>query len=133
MATLDTALQTSKNQNFEAAKVTLASALDNASPLVSDLLAALLAAPKVVAPQRVTVTVRDMSQQAPRKVRVQGAIHPPKKGSITRRVWDIADGFILASGRIPESSSVVYRATSEGINRATATTQYSKWRRYHGK
>lgn len=56
----------------------------------------------------------------------------PAAGTITRRVWDIADE-ITAKGKRPAlRKEVVNSATSEGINRGTASTQYGHWARSIG-
>lgn len=56
----------------------------------------------------------------------KNGITRPKEGSTTRKVWDIADR--LGADR----AGVLKEAAKRNINPATATTQYGKWRKYHG-
>lgn len=51
----------------------------------------------------------------------------PKKSGVSKRVWDIADE-MSSTGSIPTRSEVMTKAIAEGINKATAGTQYSRWR-----
>ena len=57
------------------------------------------------------------------------ALYPrPKGGTITGRVWEIADEVLKLTGRA-EREEVVRACIAEGINLNTASTQYSYWRR----
>lgn len=50
----------------------------------------------------------------------------PGAGTITGRVWEIADQLIL-DGRDASRALVVETCMSEGINMNTANTQFSNW------
>ncbi|AIM40613.1 hypothetical protein [Vibrio phage VpKK5] len=56
----------------------------------------------------------------------------PKAGTKTGRVWEIADAQSQALGSPAPRAPVLEAATGEGINAATAATQYGRWRKYHG-
>ena len=55
----------------------------------------------------------------------------PKPGSVTGRVWDIADEVV---GAMPDAdykawrAETIQRAVAEGINPATVQVQYGKWK-----
>lgn len=53
---------------------------------------------------------------------------PPKKTSTTGLVWVLADELVASLGRMPTRQEVLAKCTEEGINPATASTQYSKWK-----
>jgi len=50
----------------------------------------------------------------------------PNKGTITGRVWEIADEIYEKTGEISREV-VVTKCMEEGINMNTASTQYSHW------
>lgn len=50
----------------------------------------------------------------------------PKEGTTTGKVWDICDKLGA------ERAAVIKEGTKRGINIATITTQYGKWRKYNG-
>jgi len=52
----------------------------------------------------------------------------PKPGTITGRVWTIADQLASETGA-PTRDAVVASALSQGINVNTASTQYSHWKK----
>ncbi|MGD9729609.1 MAG: hypothetical protein AB7V39_24985, partial [Nitrospiraceae bacterium] len=52
----------------------------------------------------------------------------PKPGTITGRVWEIADEISKRTGSA-ERDEVVKACIAEGINVNTASTQYSYWRK----
>lgn len=59
---------------------------------------------------------------------------PTPSTGVTKRVWDIADKMTAGnygSGR--DRAEVIAACVAEGINPATAATQYSKWRKARGK
>lgn len=56
----------------------------------------------------------------------------PKAGTKTGRVWEIADKLSADSGEPVARKAVLDAAMAEGINAATAATQYGRWRRYYG-
>ncbi|MCP9480492.1 GIY-YIG nuclease family protein [Shimia sp. CNT1-13L.2] len=53
----------------------------------------------------------------------------PGAGTKTGRIWDIADEVSKIKGRRALRREVVERATGEGINPATASTQFGHWQR----
>ena len=59
----------------------------------------------------------------------EGSLQYPRPGSgtITGRIWDIADKLEQESGGTSREA-VVTACISEGINLNTASTQYSHWR-----
>jgi len=68
--------------------------------------------------------------KAPRTKAPDGTRPPsaePTKPGATKRVWEIADGMQGAS-----RAEVVAACLAEGINRNTAGTQYSHWKRVRG-
>lgn len=55
----------------------------------------------------------------------------PKPGTVTGRVWDIADEVAAAmpdADHKAQRAEIIRRAVAEGINLATVQVQYSKWR-----
>jgi hypothetical protein len=52
----------------------------------------------------------------------------PRAGTITGRVWEIADRIQRQSGKAGREA-VIKACMSEGINSATASTQYSHWKK----
>ena len=57
-------------------------------------------------------------------------IAPPRAGTRTGRVWEIADEISRRKGSRAERREVVERFESENGNRNTASTQYYEWRRH---
>lgn len=51
----------------------------------------------------------------------------PKATSTTGRVWEIADS-LMKGNVLPERKAVIAACEAEGINPATASTQYGKWK-----
>ena len=51
----------------------------------------------------------------------------PKAASTTGRVWEIADSLMNVNA-LPERKAVIAACEAEGINPATASTQYGKWK-----
>lgn len=63
---------------------------------------------------------------------VQNDVTRPKDGSKTGNVWSIADA-ISNEKKVPaDRASVIAKAVAEGINQATASTQYGLWTKFHG-
>lgn len=64
----------------------------------------------------------------------QNGIKRPESGSITGKLWDIADEISMNAGRPALRKEVVdrYLAEQPGANSATANTQYARWVIYHG-
>lgn len=52
----------------------------------------------------------------------------PTKGA-TARVWEIADRVTAEKGGTIDRTAIIAACTAEGINPATAGTQYSKWKK----
>lgn len=63
---------------------------------------------------------------------VANGVTRPKAGTQTGKVWTISDDVSKSTGKPAERKDVLARTTAEGINEATAATQYGKWRKYHG-
>ena len=64
----------------------------------------------------------------------QNGIKRPASGSITGKLWDIADDLSKRLGRPAPRKDVVdsYMNSVPGANQATANTQYARWTTYHG-
>ena len=56
----------------------------------------------------------------------------PAEGTKTGKVWEIADKLSNELGQAAPRKDVIVKASAEGINLATITTQYGHWRRYNG-
>ncbi len=54
----------------------------------------------------------------------------PKEGSMTGKVWDIADALHAEHGTIPDRKAVVLACEAGGMNPSTASTQYGKWKKH---
>jgi len=67
----------------------------------------------------------------PEKITANGVTRP-KDGSITGRVWKIADEISAATKAPAERKDVMDACKAENINGATAATQYGKWRKFNG-
>lgn len=76
------------------------------------------------------------TEEAPKKEKApkdsKNGVTRPKAGTKTGRVWEIADAQSQALGSPAPRAPVLEAATGEGINAATAATQYGRWRKYHG-
>lgn len=57
-----------------------------------------------------------------------GSPSTPKSGSVTGRVWAVADALWQSSGVMPERRAVMAACEAEDINPSTASTQYGKWK-----
>lgn len=53
----------------------------------------------------------------------------PKEGSTTAKVWEICDAMYADRGEIPVRKDVLLSCETHGISTATASTQYSKWKK----
>jgi len=62
----------------------------------------------------------------------QNGVSRPKVGTATERVWAIADALSTAAGKAIERKPVLDAAVAEGINPATAATQYGRWCKFFG-
>jgi hypothetical protein len=62
-----------------------------------------------------------------------GEVARPKEGTATGAVWDICDEMTLANGGvIPDRKLVIDKCVEEGVNKATASTQFGKWKKAQG-
>ena len=62
----------------------------------------------------------------------QNGVTRPTAGTATGDVWAVADT-ISANKKAPaERAEVVAQCISQGINEATAATQYGRWRKFNG-
>lgn len=55
----------------------------------------------------------------------------PHPGTLTGRVWEIADEITREQGRRAERHEVIQRYVAENGNRNTAGTQYQYWKQHH--
>ncbi|QIG73295.1 hypothetical protein EVC02_074 [Rhizobium phage RHph_N17] len=64
----------------------------------------------------------------------QNGIKRPDAGSVTGKLWDIADAISESLGKPAPRKDVVDRYMKEvpNANQATANTQYARWVSYHG-
>lgn len=70
-----------------------------------------------------------MSKKAPKppaKKDAKNGITMPKEGTVCRKIFDMADRFDGVRAK------VLAECEKRKINQSTATTQYGKWRVYHG-
>lgn len=63
---------------------------------------------------------------------IQNGVARPKPGTKTGRIWEVADELSAQLGHPVPRRKVLEVAISEGMNPATAATQYGRWRKYHG-
>lgn len=70
--------------------------------------------------------------EKPPKDEQNGVVRPSK--GVTKNIWDIADKLSAELNRPPTREEVIIACTSpeHGINFATASTQYARWRHYYG-
>lgn len=61
---------------------------------------------------------------------VQNGITRPATGTTTGRIWEIADN--LSTEGPAKRAPVLAQCKEEGINNATAATQYGRWRKFYG-
>ena len=55
----------------------------------------------------------------------------PQPGTLTGRVWEIADDITREKGRRAERREVIERYVAENGNRNTAGTQFQYWKKHH--
>lgn len=67
--------------------------------------------------------VEETSAEAPAKI---AGISRPKEGTKTGRIWEIADSIGAEATR----EQVLAVAAEEGINPATASTQFGRWKKF---
>lgn len=77
-------------------------------------------------------TTKKVSAKKASSLVEQNGVRQPKEGTKTRAVWDIADK-LSAKAKVPAvRADVLKQAKEDGLNAATASTQYQLWRRFHG-
>ena len=69
--------------------------------------------------------------EKPAKVE-QNGVTRPKEGTKTGKVWEFADELSAAINAPAKRADVLAKANAAGINPATTTTQYGRWRKFHG-
>lgn len=62
----------------------------------------------------------------------QHGVRRPSVGTATRKVWDIIEENLGPNNVIPTRGDVIEKAAAVGINNATASTQYGRFRKFHG-
>lgn len=62
----------------------------------------------------------------------QNDVTRPKEGSKTGSVWALADKISAEKQAPADRGTVIAQATAQGINEATASTQYGRWTKFHG-
>ncbi len=82
-----------------------------------------------VEPEISAETVEQESKPRKRSDSPSKPITRPKEGSMTGKVWDIADQLHTEKGEIPPRQDVIALCTEQGINASTASTQYGKWKK----
>lgn len=65
-------------------------------------------------------------------VRKPRAVNGAGNVPATRRVWDIADALAQQNGEPPTVAQVREQGLAEGLNNATISTQFARWRKYWG-
>jgi hypothetical protein len=63
---------------------------------------------------------------------VANGITRPNPNTKTGRVFEIADEISAAAGEPAKRGEVLKVCDEEGINKATAATQYGRWRKFNG-
>ena len=69
--------------------------------------------------------------EAPKRP-TQNGVSRPSAGTATGRVWEIADSLSESKGAPADRADVVKAAEAEGLNSATISTQWGRWRKFHG-
>lgn len=72
------------------------------------------------------------AEKAASKMPTQNGITRPGAGTGTGKVWDIADRLSAETQKPAERGAVIKAAEAEGVNISTASTQYGRWRQFHG-
>ncbi len=65
------------------------------------------------------------------KVEANGIVRPNVDTS-TGKIWAIADQLSAKANAPADRKSVIDAALEAGINASTASTQYGRWRKFHG-
>ena len=69
--------------------------------------------------------------EKPAKI-TQNNVSRPGVGTTTGRIWEIADTVSAQLKAPAPRADVMKQAEAEGINKATAATQYGKWCKFNG-
>lgn len=78
-----------------------------------------------------TPTATKASPEKPKQPKENGVTRP-SAGTTTGRVWEIADNLSNITGEPAVRKDVLEKTRAEGIKDATASTQYGRWRKFHG-
>jgi hypothetical protein len=74
--------------------------------------------------------------EAPKVERVEqpkaNGVTRPREGTMTGRVWEIADAISEKTGEPARRAEVLEQYTEEGGNASTGATQYGRWRKFYG-
>lgn len=65
------------------------------------------------------------------KIEKNGVVRPTA-GSLTEKPWLVADNLLATNGKAPSRKEVIEASVAEGVNEATASTQYGRWRVFNG-
>ena len=91
------------------------------------------------APERAKPKKREAKPPKPKKEKLpeleqrNGVTRPrPKAEGSTARVWEIADGISAKESRPAQRGEVLEAGEALGINPATISTQYARWRKFYG-
>jgi hypothetical protein len=94
---------------------------------------------KPTAPKKTTTAAKPAAEhKAPKEPKVkveritQNDVTRPKDGSVTGKVWDIADAISKKKGEPATRAEVMEQAEKDGINEATVATQFQRWRTFFG-
>lgn len=83
-----------------------------------------------------TASKKSASKKAAAKPAVervnQNGVTRPAAGTKTGTVWDIADKLSAKAGEPAVRASVIEEAAKSNIPKATVSTQYQRWRKFHG-
>jgi membrane protein involved in colicin uptake len=79
-----------------------------------------------------TAATKAAAKEAAPKLVQENGVSRPRDGSKTGRIWQIADELTTSKGSPAPRKDVLAKASEEGINPATAQTQYGRWRKFKG-
>lgn len=63
---------------------------------------------------------------------IQNDVTKPRDGTGSAKVWEIADKISKATKAPATRGAVMEAAEKAGVNPATASTQYGRWRQFNG-
>lgn len=66
------------------------------------------------------------------KMPVQNDVRKPKPGTLTGKVWEIAEQVSEEMGTTATIARVLEAGRAQDLNDATIKTQYARWRKFHG-